>query len=33
MFVGNQDGVERFRIDTDGGQALKGFLAAEAGVN
>lgn len=33
MFVGDENCVERFGIDADGGQALEGFLAAEAGVN
>jgi hypothetical protein len=28
MLVGDEDGIEGFGIDVDGGEALKGFLAA-----
>src|SRR4051812_44707582 len=33
VFMGDDDGVERFGIDTDGGEALKGFPLAEPCVN
>lgn len=31
--MGDEDGVEGFGIDIDGGEALEGFLAAESGVD
>lgn len=33
MLVGDEDGVEGFGIDGDGGEALEGFLAAQSGIN
>ncbi len=33
MLVGNNDGRERFGGDVDGGEALEGFFAAQAGVD
>lgn len=33
MLVGDEDGGEGFGVDVDGGEALEGFLAAEAGVD
>jgi hypothetical protein len=33
VFVSNEDRVQRFRREADGGKAFEGFLAAEAGID
>lgn len=33
VFVGDQDGGDRFRLNADRGEALEGFLAAKPGVD